>query len=224
MTREQLHSLIRSKGSFLCVGLDTDLRKIPPHLLKEEDAAFAFNRAIIDATLPYAVAYKPNLAFYESRGLEGWRSLERTLEYLQQLEPRPFIIADAKRGDIGNTSEMYARAFFERLGADAVTLAPYMGKDSVAPFLGFEGKWAIVLALTSNEGSADFQLLRPGRRDRRDIFGKREKEKRPLYEYVIRKTVSWGNPDNLMFVVGATRAESLEGIRQLIPDHFLLVP
>jgi orotidine-5'-phosphate decarboxylase len=224
MTREELFAQIQDKGSFLCVGLDTDIRKIPTHLLSGEDPVFAFNKAIIDATLPYAVAYKPNLAFYESRGLEGWRSLERTLEYLRNIEPRPFIIADAKRGDIGNTSEMYARAFFEHLGADALTLAPYMGEDSVSPFLKFPGKWAVILALTSNAGASDFQLLRPGKKDRRRIFGTGERKKRELYEYVIQQSQAWGSADNIMYVVGATKAESLKGIRKLIPDHFLLVP
>ncbi len=210
MTRDQLFSAISKKSSFLCTGLDTDIRMIPHHLLKEKDPVFAFNRAIIDATIDYTVAYKPNLAFYEALGGRGWESLERTLEYIPD---GIFTIADAKRGDIGNTSGLYARAFFEKLNVDAITVAPYMGRDSVLPFLNFEGKWVILLALTSNQGSADFQNLRlnePG-------FPK-------LYEKVITTSCTWGGPDKIMYVVGATRAEMLKHIRQQIPDHFLLVP
>lgn len=224
MDRKELYGQIKDKGSFLCVGLDTDIQKIPDHLKNHDDPVFEFNRRIIDATLPYAVAYKPNMAFYECRGTDGWKSLERTIDYLNRLQPRPFIIADAKRGDIGNTSGMYASAFFERMNADAVTLAPYMGEDSVSPFLKFPGKWAIILALTSNPGSEDFQMLQPRSKQKEELFGSKKNEHRMLYEFIIQRSASWGNPDNTMFVVGATKAEKLAGIRKLIPDHFLLVP
>lgn len=209
MKRHELIQQIRKKQSFLCVGLDPDLEKLPRHLLKEEDPIFAFNRAIIDATLPYAVAYKPNLAFYEAHGLSGWQSLHKTVDYLQGKDV--FTIADAKRGDIGNTSTMYARAFFEQMPFDSITVAPYMGADSVTPFLAFEGKWVILLAATSNAGFADFQAhaMQTGE---------------PLYEQVIRTSSGWGTPDNLMYVVGATRPEQLVQIRKIIPDHFLLIP
>lgn len=208
MTRDELVNQIRKKQSFLCVGLDPVLEKIPHHLRAFEDPLFEFNKRIIDATAPYAVAFKPNTAFYEALGVKGWETLERTINYI----PKDcFIIADAKRGDIGNTSTAYARAFFEHLSCDAVTVAPYMGRDSVEPFLQFKGKWAIVLGLTSNEGSQDFQMLRHA-------------DQLPLYAQVIEKVASWGTPENLMFVVGATRAEQLKEIRSLVPKHFLLVP
>ncbi|MEQ8473344.1 MAG: orotidine-5'-phosphate decarboxylase [Marinoscillum sp.] len=209
MTRQQLFDKIRQKESFLCVGLDTDLTRLPKHLLDTEDPIFEFNKQIIDATLPYAVAYKPNLAFYEAYGSKGLASLEKTMEYI----PRDiFTIADAKRGDIGNTSNMYAKAFFENMDFDAVTVAPYMGEDSVTPYLEYSRKWVVLLAATSNKGSFDFQELM--------MEGTGEK----LYEQVIKKSTEWSNPNNMMYVVGATRAESLIGVRRLIPDHFLLIP
>lgn len=211
MTRQELYGNICRKQSFLCVGLDTDLQKIPQHLLNTDDPIFAFNKAIIDATAPYCVAYKPNLAFYESAGLRGWQAFEKTIKYLKTNYPDQFIIADAKRGDIGNTSKMYARSFFEELDIDSVTVAPYMGEDSVSPFLGYDGKWVILLALTSNKGSHDFQLTA-------DASGER------LFERVLRTSQQWGNADNMMYVVGATQAEAFEGIRKIVPDHFLLVP
>lgn len=210
MTRKELIEQIKKKKSVLCVGLDTDLEKIPTHLLKDEDPIFEFNKAVIEATVKYAVAYKPNLAFYEAYGLNGMRSLERTMDYLNEHHPDVFTIADAKRGDIGNTSARYAEAFFNTFNFDSVTVAPYMGHDSVKPFLTFKDKWVILLALTSNAGSEDFQFLNVGE-------GK-------LYESVLRKSCEWGNPDNLMFVIGATQAESLRQIRQIVPNHFLLVP
>ncbi len=211
MTREQLQQQISKKKSMLCVGLDTDPDRIPAHLLKEEDPVFAFNKAIIDATHPFAVAYKPNTAFYEAMGVAGWRSLERTINYLNEKHPEVFTIADAKRGDIGNTSSRYAQAFFEELSFDSVTVAPYMGEDSVKPFLEFENKWTIVLGLTSNSGSADFQHLSLA-------------EGTSLFETVLQKVSAWGSPDKLMFVVGATQTEFLEKVRAVIPQHFLLVP
>ncbi|HSG68626.1 MAG TPA: orotidine-5'-phosphate decarboxylase [Bacteroidales bacterium] len=209
MTRHQLIENIKSKGSFLCIGLDTDLEKVPEHLLKDEDPIFAFNRAIIDATSDLAVAYKPNIAFYEAYGTKGWISLEKTISYLNT--KNVFTIADAKRGDIGNTSGRYARAFLETLDFDAITVAPYMGKDSVGPFLDIEGKWTVLLALTSNKGSDDFQMIRSGNGNH-------------LYEHVLHISSDWGSPENMMYVVGATKAEMLDGIRKIIPDHFLLVP
>jgi orotidine-5'-phosphate decarboxylase len=214
MNRQQLTDLIRQKQSFLCIGLDTDSDKIPPHLLDYEDPVFEFNKQIIDATHPFAIAYKPNLAFYESRGTRGWISLEKTIRYLNTFGNRLFTIADAKRGDIGNTSEQYARTFFENLNFDAVTVAPYMGVDSVSPFLSFKDKWVILLALTSNTGSADFQMLRVND----------DLNERPLYQSVILKSRQWAGPESLMYVVGATRAEELSSIRKIIPDHFLLIP
>ncbi len=210
MIRQELISIIRKKKSFLCVGLDSEISKLPPHLLREEDPVFEFNRQIIDATIDFAVAYKPNLAFYESNGLKGWISLEKTLSYLHLKKDRAFIIADAKRGDIGNTSTQYAKAFFEILDADAITIAPYMGSDSVQPFLAYPGKWAVLLALTSNKGASDFQYLQSG--DER------------LFEHVLRTSMKWGTAENMMYVVGATQAEQLAAIRRIIPDHFLLVP
>lgn len=213
MTREELYANILRKKTFLCVGLDTDIRKIPQHLLSEEDPLFSFNKAIVDATAELCIAYKPNLAFYETGGWQGMRSLERTVSYIRETHPDMFIIADAKRGDIGNTSKMYARSFFEHLDCDAVTVAPYMGSDSVTPFLGYPGKWVILLALTSNKGSIDFQntVLQEGG---------------TLYQKVLRtSTTEWGGtPDNLMFVVGATRADMLADVRRTIPHNFLLVP
>lgn len=211
MNKQQLFENIRRKKSFLCVGLDTDIKKIPQHLLTEEDPIFAFNKAIIDATADLCVAYKPNLAFYESLGLEGWKAFEKTVRYLKENHPDQFIIADAKRGDIGNTSEMYARSFFEHLDIDAVTVAPYMGEDSVKPFLNYEGHWVIVLGLTSNKGSQDFQFTT-------DAQGER------LFEKVLRVTQTWATDDQLMFVVGATQGKLFTDVRRIAPDHFLLVP
>lgn len=211
MNRQQLIQQIREKRSFLCVGLDTDLKKIPQHLLKEEYPIFAFNRAIIDATAPYCVAYKPNLAFYEAFGIKGLISFEKTIKYLKGHYPTHFIIADAKRGDIGNTSSMYARTFFEEYDVDSLTVAPYMGEDSVTPFLQYDGKWVIVLALTSNKGSHDFQLTT-------DSEGER------LFEKVLKKCQLWGTTENMMFVVGATQGSMFEDIRRVAPNHFLLVP
>lgn len=211
MNKQQLFENILRKQSFLCVGLDTDIKKIPQHLLAEEDPIFAFNKAIIDATAPYCIAYKPNLAFYESMGVKGWLSFERTIRYLNENYPDQFIIADAKRGDIGNTSAMYARTFFKEMQLDALTVAPYMGEDSVTPFLSYEGKWVILLALTSNKGSHDFQLTE-------DAQGER------LFEKVLRKSQEWGNDENMMYVVGATQGRMFEDIRKIVPHHFLLVP
>jgi orotidine-5'-phosphate decarboxylase len=211
MNRSELIENIKKKQSFLCVGLDTDLTKIPPHLLQEEDPIFAFNKAIIDATHAVCVAYKPNTAFYEAYGIQGWHSLKKTIDYLNEFYPEIFTIADAKRGDIGNTSSMYAKAFFEDLCFDSVTVAPYMGKDSVTPFLAFPEKWAIVLALTSNVGANDFQLVA-------DHNGER------YFEKVVKKLTQWGDPESLMMVVGATRAEDIETVRKIAPDHFFLVP
>lgn len=211
MNRKQLVDNIRAKRSFLCVGLDTDIKKIPAHLLEKEDPIFEFNKAIIDATAPYCVAYKPNLAFYECMGVAGWIALEKTVQYIKKNYPDQFVIADAKRGDIGNTSKMYARALFDELDVDAVTVAPYMGEDSVTPFLGHEGKWVILLALTSNKGSLDFQLIE-------------DKNGRRLFENVIEKSSQWVTPDELMYVVGATRGQLFEDIRRVAPRSFLLVP
>lgn len=209
MDRTQLYEQIRRKQSYLCVGLDTDLGKIPPHLLASDDPVFEFNKQIIDATHEYCVAYKPNLAFYEALGPRGWISLQKTLAYIPS---DIFTIADAKRGDIGNTSTLYAKAFFEQLKFDSVTVAPYMGQDSVKPFLEFEGKWVILLAHTSNPGSSDFQLLES------TATGMK------LYEEVLVKAQQWGSPDQLMFVVGATQSEKFQSIRALAPDNFFLVP
>ena len=211
MTRKELIASIQRKRSFLCVGLDTDLKKVPAHLLQEENPVFAFNKAIIDATAPYCVAYKPNLAFYESMDVKGCIDLEKTVSYLRENYPDQFIIADAKRGDIGNTSAMYARTFFEEMDLDAVTVAPYMGEDSVTPFLGYEGKWVILLALTSNKGSHDFQLTE-------DAQGEK------LFEKVLRKSQEWAGNDQMMYVVGATQGKAFEDIRRIAPNHFLLVP
>lgn len=211
MNRQQLIHQIFTKKTFLCVGLDTDISKIPEHLKNETDPIFAFNKAIIDATAPYCVAYKPNLAFYESYGLKGMMAFEKTIQYLKNHYPTHFIIADAKRGDIGNTSKMYARTFFEEYDLDSVTVAPYMGEDSVKPFLEYNGKWVILLALTSNKGSHDFQLTE-------DKSGER------LFEKVLKKSQEWGTPENLMYVVGATQGRMFEDIRRIAPEHFLLVP
>ncbi|MBR0525776.1 MAG: orotidine-5'-phosphate decarboxylase [Prevotella sp.] len=211
MTREQLIQQIFAKKSFLCVGLDTDAKKIPVCLLDLHDPIFEFNKAIVDATAPYCVAYKPNLAFYEAHGIHGMKAFQKTVEYIREQHPHHFIIADAKRGDIGNTSKMYARTFFEEYDVDALTIAPYMGEDSVTPFLEYDGKWVIMLALTSNKGSLDFQLMQ-------DENGER------LFEKVMRKGQEWGTPQNVMFVVGATRGEMFRDVRRVAPDHFLLVP
>ena len=211
MDKQQLIHQIRTKRTFLCVGLDTDLRKIPQHLLADEDPIFAFNKAIVDATAPYCVAYKPNLAFYESAGLKGWEAFEKTVRYIKQQYPEHFIIADAKRGDIGNTSAMYARTFFEELDIDSLTVAPYMGEDSVKPFLQYPGKWVIVLALTSNPGSHDFQLVA-------------DAEGMPLFERVLRRSGEWADDGQMMYVVGATQGKMFERIREIVPNHFLLVP
>jgi len=211
MTRQQLIQQIQEKQSFLCVGLDTDLKKVPQHLLTEEDPIFTFNKAIIDATAPYCVSYKPNLAFYEAFGVKGLMSFDKTIKYLKEHYPTHFIIADAKRGDIGNTSAMYARTFFEEYDVDSLTVAPYMGEDSVTPFLGYEGKWVILLALTSNKGSHDFQLTE-------DQTGER------LFEKVLKTSQQWGTDENMMYVVGATQGQMFEDIRKIVPNHFLLVP
>ena len=211
MTRQELIRNIKTKRSFLCVGLDTDLKKVPAHLLNEEDPIFAFNKAIIDATAAYCVAYKPNLAFYEAFGVKGLMAFEKTVKYIQENYPDQFIIADAKRGDIGNTSAMYARTFFEEYNLDSVTVAPYMGEDSVTPFLGYDGKWVILLALTSNKGSHDFQLTE-------------STDGEKLFQKVLRKSQEWAGNDQMMYVVGATQGQAFEEIRKIVPDHFLLVP
>jgi orotidine-5'-phosphate decarboxylase len=212
MNQEQLFEQIKKKRSFLCVGLDSDIQKIPKHLLDTSDPLFAFNKEIIDATHDFAVAYKPNVAFYESLGSKGWESLEKTIVYLKSKYPEIFVIADAKRGDIGNTSNLYARAFFENLDFDAVTVAPYMGEDSVKPFMTYPGKWVVLLALTSNKGAFDFQFL------------KDENSGNQLFESVLKTSQTWGSTENLMYVVGATKAEKLKEIREIVPNHFLLVP
>ncbi|MCI6558598.1 MAG: orotidine-5'-phosphate decarboxylase [Prevotella sp.] len=211
MNRQQLIQQIKEKRSFLCVGLDTDINKIPEHLRNNEDSIFDFNKAIIDATAPYCVCYKPNLAFYEAFGSKGIISFEKTIEYLKTNYPNHFIIADAKRGDIGNTSSMYARTFFDEYDVDALTVAPYMGEDSVTPFLQYEGKWVVLLALTSNKGSHDFQLTESADGER-------------LFEKVLKRSQQWGNSENMMYVVGATQGEMFADIRRIAPDHFLLVP
>lgn len=208
MTKKELVDQIRQKQSFLCVGLDTDVSKIPPHLLELEDPIFEFNKAIIDATKDYCVAYKPNIAFYECLGVDGWKSLKKTLDYIPE---NIFTIADAKRGDIGNTSRYYAKTFFEYLNADSVTVAPYMGEDSVTPFMEFKDKWVILLALTSNKGALDFQVIQ-------------DKNGQELYKSVLAKSQEWGTDENLMYVVGATRAELIGEVRKLAPKNFFLVP
>ncbi len=207
MNRQQLIEQIQIKQSYLCVGLDTEMSKIPQHLMVEDDPIYRFNKAIIEATAPYCVAYKINLAFYEQYGIAGWQSMEKTLEAIPK---NCFVIADAKRGDIGNTSKMYAKAFFEAYNYDAITVSPYMGHDSVGPFLEYKDKFTIVLGLTSNAGSADFQML--------------ETAEGKVYESVLKKIATWGTPDNLMFVIGATKAEKFAEIRKILPNHFLLVP
>ncbi len=212
MDQQQLFEQIQKKHSFLCVGLDTDIRRIPKYLMDTSDPVFVFNKEIIDATHEYAVAYKPNIAFYESLGWKGWESLEKTIVYLKSKYPGIFVIADAKRGDIGNTSNLYARAFFDHLDFDAVTVAPYMGEDSVKPFMTYPGKWIIVLALTSNKGAFDFQFLKDS--ESGDL----------LFESVLKKSQQWGTIENMMYVVGATKAEKLKDIRRIVPGHFLLVP
>lgn len=215
MNKQQIIDNIARKGSFLCVGLDTDLKKMPQHIIANSattaEAIFTFNKAIIDATAPYCVAYKPNLAFYECFGIEGWQAFEQTVQYIKANYPDQFIIADAKRGDIGNTSAMYARTFFEGTQVDALTIAPYMGEDSVTPFLTYPGKWAVLLALTSNKGSHDFQLTA-------DTEGER------LFERVLRVSQQWGTDEQMMYVVGATQGKLFEDIRRIAPRHFLLVP
>lgn len=211
MNRKQLVEQIFSKKSFLCVGLDTDLAKMPQHIAEKENAIFEFNKAIIDATAEYCVAYKPNLAFYEAYGVKGLMAFEQTIKYLKSNYPEHFIIADAKRGDIGNTSTMYAKTFFEEYDVDSLTVAPYMGEDSVTPFLSFEGKWVILLALTSNKGSHDFQLTEDSKGEK-------------LFEKVLKKSQEWGNDENMMYVVGATQGEMFKDIRKCAPNHFLLVP
>jgi len=214
MTREELFKIIKEKKSFLCVGLDSDIAKLPEHLMDRDDPVFEFNKQIIDATIDFAIAYKPNLAFYESLGVKGWQSLEKTIRYLNKFRSQVFTIADAKRGDIGNTSKLYAKSFFGNenilLNFDAVTVAPYMGEDSVSPFLEYDNKWVILLALTSNKGAKDFQFLQ--------YNGKK------LSEIVLEKSRQWGNANNMMYVVGATQASMLADIRKIVPDHFILVP
>lgn len=211
MNKQDIIKHIFEKKSFLCVGLDTDIKKIPAHLLNEDDPIFTFNKAIIDATAPYCVSYKPNLAFYEAFGIKGMMAFEKTVKYLQENYPRHLIIADAKRGDIGNTSKMYARTFFEEYNIDALTVAPYMGEDSVTPFLGYDGKWVVLLALTSNKGSHDFQLTT-------------DAEGAPLFERVLKQSQQWGDDTNMMYVVGATQGEMFKNVRRIVPSHFLLVP
>ena len=211
MTKQELLKQIKKKQSFLCVGLDADLEKIPPHLLYEEDPIFAFNKEIIDTTADLCVAYKPNTAFYESIGVKGWIALSKTIQYIKSHYPEQFIIADAKRGDIGNTSAMYAKTFLQELNVDAVTVAPYMGEDSVTPFLTYKDKWVVLLALTSNKGSSDFQLIE-------------DQQGNKLFETVLIQAQKWGNSENMMFVVGATQGKSFEVIRKHAPNHFLLVP
>jgi len=239
MTREQLFENIKRKESFLCVGLDTDLKKVPQFLVEKAvkdgnfDAIYEFNKAIVDATAPYCIAYKPNLAFYEAHGVKGWIAFEKTVKYIREQHPDQFIIADAKRGDIGNTSKLYARTFFEEMDVDAVTVAPYMGEDSVTPFLGYPDKWVILLALTSNKGSEDFQT-HPLTPPVREGSGQREESEKPLhlFEHVILRSQEWerkASPDGevggvIMYVVGATRGSAFADIRRLAPDHFLLVP
>lgn len=211
MTKAEIFNQIKSKQSFLCVGLDTDLKKMPKNLLELEDPIFAFNKAIIDATAKYSVAYKPNLAFYEVYGVKGWESFNKTVDYIKTNYPEILIIADAKRGDIGNTSDMYAEAFFNQASCDAVTLSPYMGRDTVDSFLKYDGKWAVILGLTSNPSASDFEM-------------QKLESGKYLYEQVLETSSQWGSDENTMYVVGATKAQMLEGIREIIPNHFLLVP
>jgi orotidine-5'-phosphate decarboxylase len=211
MNKQQLVNQIKEKRSFLCVGLDSDIKKLPACVLQSEDPVFEFNKAIIDATAPYTVAYKPNLAFYEATGVKGWISLEKTVQYIKENYPEIFIIADAKRGDIGNTSALYARSFFGEMKVHALTVAPYMGEDSVSPFLSYDDAWVIVLALTSNPGSHDFQLTK-------------DENGEMLFEKVLRTSQKWGSDENMMYVVGATQGKSFENVRNIVPNHFLLVP
>lgn len=211
MNRQELIKQIKEKRSFLCVGLDSDIKKLPACVMDSEDPIFEFNKAIIDATAAYTVAYKPNLAFYEAFGVKGWISFEKTVKYIKEKYPEIFIIADAKRGDIGNTSALYARSFFEEMKVDSITVAPYMGEDSVKPFLAYEGTWVIVLALTSNPGSHDFQLTK-------------DEEGTMLFEKVLATSQKWGSDENMMYVVGATQGKSFENVRRIVPNHFLLVP
>lgn len=210
MTKQEITEQIREKESFLCVGLDPDVTKIPKHLLSSEDPLFEFCKSIIDATNDLCIAYKPNFAFFENEGTKGWISLEKTINYLNEKYPKIFTIADAKRGDIGNTSRMYASAVFDKMNFDSITVAPYMGEDSVTPFSGYKNKWVILLALTSNKGAEDFQLQKSG--------------EKKLFESVLEKSKKWGSEENMMYVVGATRPEMLTEIRKIVPDHFLLVP
>ncbi len=217
MTRKELIAHIQKKKSFLCIGLDSDITKIPKHLKESNDPIFEFNKQLIDATHEFCVAYKPNTAFYESNGTKGWQSLEKTIQYLNTNFPQHFTIADAKRGDIGNTSQLYAKAFLENLNFDSVTVAPYMGEDSVKPFLSYPNKWVILLALTSNKGADDFQFSKVWDEKGPDHF-------EPLFQKVLRQSCLWGSEENMMFVVGATRPEMLTEIRKIIPNHFLLVP
>lgn len=205
MNYTQLFEQIKKKKSFLCVGLDSDIAKLPAHLMGADDPVFEFNKQIVDATADVTIAYKPNIAFYESRGVEGWSSLEKTVKYIRERYPEILLIADAKRGDIGNTSQMYAKAFLETLDFDAITVAPYMGEDSVTPFIQYSDKWVILLALTSNKGAFDFQFF--------------ESQGEKLYEKVLHKSQEWGDSRNMMYVVGATKAEMLGGIRDIVPDH-----
>jgi len=221
MTRQELIAQIKQKKSFLCVGLDTDPKKMPQCVFDLHDPVFEFNKAIIDATAPYCVAYKPNLAFYEAYGLKGMESFVKTIDYLKDHHPHHLIIADAKRGDIGNTSQLYARTFFEEYDVDALTVAPYMGEDSVTPFLQYPGKWVILLALTSNKGSQDFQFLRGAGVQERGSAGVQECR---LFEQVILKSQQWGTEENMMYVVGATQGRLFEDVRKIAPRHFLLVP
>jgi len=216
MTRQQLFENIKTKRSFLCVGLDTDITLIPKHLLKTEDPIFEFNKQIIDATKDLCVAYKPNIAFYESQGHAGWISLEKTINYINQNCNNMFTIADAKRGDIGNTSKMYAQAFFEKMNFDSITVAPYMGEDSVVPFLDYKNKWVILLALTSNKGASDFQFI--------ETLSPVEGNKGMVFKNVLGISKKWGTADNMMYVVGATKADMLTEIRKIVPDSFLLIP
>ena len=229
MNRSELFKNIIGKKSFLCIGLDTDLQKIPRHLLKSEDPVFEFNKEIIDATHDMCVAYKPNLAFYECLGTQGWMALEKTINYINKNYPDQFTIADAKRGDIGNTSKMYAQAFFEKLNFDSITVTPYMGEDSVTPFLEYKNKWVILLALTSNKGADDFEKLpianeasKLGHTER--ALPAARQGRLALFETVLKKSSEWGNADNMMYVVGATQASMLNDVRKIVPDHFLLVP
>ena len=211
MNKEQLVKQIKEKRSFLCVGLDSDIKKMPACIKDNEDAIFDFNKAIIDATAPYTVAYKPNLAFYEAFGVKGWISFEKTVKYIKENYPEIFIIADAKRGDIGNTSALYARSFFEEMKVDSITVAPYMGEDSVKPFLAYDGTWVILLALTSNPGAHDFPLTK-------------DEDGTMLFEKVLATSQKWGSDQNMMYVVGATQGKSFENVRRIVPNHFLLVP